>query len=96
MHLRGKSMVAELLRPDGTGEELIEIPAWDQNWQFNHVFREPRFAPAGSRVRVTATYDNSPANPANPDPTAWVKDGPQTTDEMMSLVIEWIRPRVRE
>jgi mono/diheme cytochrome c family protein len=96
MHLRGKSMVAELFRPDGSREELIDVPAWDQDWQFNYVFREPRFAPAGSRVRVTATYDNSPGNPANPDPTARVLDGPQTTDEMMSLVLEWIRPRVTE
>jgi mono/diheme cytochrome c family protein len=96
MHLRGKSMVAELFRPDGTHERLLDIPAWDQDWQFNHVFREPRFAPGGSRVRVTATYDNSPGNPANPDPSAWVVDGPLTTDEMMSLVVEWIRPRVRE
>ncbi|HEX6881732.1 MAG TPA: redoxin domain-containing protein [Planctomycetota bacterium] len=96
MHLRGKSMVAELFRPDGTQERLIDIPAWDQDWQFNHVFRTPRFAPGGSRVRVTATYDNSPANPVNPDPHAWVKDGPLTTDEMMSLVVEWIRPRLRE
>lgn len=96
MHLRGRSMVAELLRPDGSQEQLIDLPAWDQGWQFNYVFREPRFAPAGSRVRVTAHYDNSPANAANPDPHAWVHDGPQTTDEMMSLVIEWLRPRVSE
>ncbi len=96
MHLRGKSMVADLVTPDGTTSRLIEIPAWDQDWQFNYVFREPPFLPAGARVRVTATYDNSPDNPANPDPTAWVKDGPRTEDEMMSLIVEWIRPRLRE
>jgi mono/diheme cytochrome c family protein len=96
MHLRGRSMVAELLRPDGHREVLIDVPAWDANWQFNYVFREARYAPAGSRVRVTAHYDNSPANPVNPDPSAWVHDGPQTSDEMMSLVLEWIRPRVTE
>jgi peroxiredoxin/mono/diheme cytochrome c family protein len=96
MHLRGKSMVAELLAPDGETSRLIEIPAWDQDWQFNYVFREPRAVAAGSRVRVTASYDNSPGNPSNPDPSAWVKDGPLTTDEMMSLIVEWIRPRVRE
>ncbi|NOT29652.1 MAG: hypothetical protein HOP15_04285, partial [Planctomycetes bacterium] len=96
MHLRGKSMVAELIRPDGQREQLIDVPAWDQDWQFNYVFRTARFAPAGSKVRVTATYDNSAGNPANPDPSARVKDGPQTTDEMMSLVLEWIRPRVTE
>jgi hypothetical protein len=32
---------------------------------------------------VTARYDNSPDNPANPDPTAWVAFGEQTTDEML-------------
>ncbi len=94
MHLRGRSMVAELIRPDGAREDLIDLRGWDQGWQFDYVFREPRFAPAGSRVRVTATYDNSADNPANPDPSVWVKDGPQTTDEMMSLVVEWVRPNV--
>jgi len=96
MHLRGKSMVADLLRPDGSEERLIEIPAWDQDWQFNHILRQPIFIPAGSTVRVTAAFDNSSANPVNPDPSAWVKDGPLTTDEMMSLVIEWLRPRLVE
>ena len=96
MHLRGKAMVADLLRPDGGEERLIEIPAWDQDWQFNHVLREPIFLPEGSRVRVTAAYDNSAANEVNPDPGAWVKDGPLTSDEMMSLVVEWLRPRLVE
>jgi hypothetical protein len=96
MHLRGKSMVADLLRGDGSEERLIEIPAWDQDWQFNHILRKPLFLPAGSRVRVTAAFDNSAGNEANPDPSAWVKDGPLTTDEMMSLVIEWLRPRLVE
>jgi hypothetical protein len=96
MHLRGRSMVAELLRPDGARELLIDVPAWDPGWQFDYTFREPRFAPAGSRVRVTAAFDNSPENPANPDPSLWVRDGPQTTDEMMSLLVEWFRPRLRE
>jgi hypothetical protein len=96
MHLRGKSMTADLLTPDGKTTRLIDLPAWDQDWQFNYVFREPRFMPAGSRVRVTASYDNSPGNPSNPDPTKRVKDGPLTTDEMMSLIVEWLRPRARE
>ena len=96
MHLRGRSMVADLVVPGGETTRLIDVPAWDQDWQFNYVFREPRFAPAGSRVRVTASFDNSPGNPSNPDPHARVKDGPLITDEMMSLIVEWIRPRLRE
>jgi len=96
MHLRGKSMTAELWTPDGEHELLIDLPAWDQNWQFSHDFAAPLLAPAGSRVRVTAHFDNSPDNPANPDPSAEVRDGPQTTDEMMSLVVEWVRPNVSD
>jgi hypothetical protein len=96
MHYRGRSMTATLLRPDGTSELLIDLPAWDQGWQFDYTFRRPRFAPAGSKVRVVATFDNSPDNPSNPDPGAWVYDGPQTADEMMSFLIEWIRPRLQE
>jgi hypothetical protein len=34
-------------------------------------------------VKVTAVFDNSTGNPANPDPTKLVKWGPQTFDEMM-------------
>jgi hypothetical protein len=96
MHLRGTTMLAELVRPAGTTAELLALEAWDADWQFEHVFREPRLVMAGSRVRVTAVYDNSSANPDNPDPDAWVRDGAQTTDEMMSLIVEWIRPRVLE
>jgi hypothetical protein len=31
-----------------------------------------------------ALYDNSPFNPYNPDPSATVRDGPQTYHEMMN------------
>ena len=34
-------------------------------------------------------YDNSPANPANPDPKQEVRFGDQTFDEMMIAYIEW-------
>ncbi len=39
--------------------------------------------PAGTRMRATAWYDNSAANPANPDPTKTVRFGDQTWEEMM-------------
>ena len=32
---------------------------------------------------MTAHFDNSTFNPFNPDPTATVRDGPQTFEEMM-------------
>jgi hypothetical protein len=40
--------------------------------------------PAGTRLRCSAVYDNSAANPNNPDPSATVRAGPQSTDEMFN------------
>jgi hypothetical protein len=37
----------------------------------------------GTRLNFIATYDNSAANPRNPDPTAAVRYGFQSWDEMM-------------
>ena len=40
-------------------------------------------SPLLARLKVTAWYDNSDKNPANPDPTKTVHFGDQTWDEMM-------------
>ena len=45
---------------------------------------EPMTLPAGTRVNVTAYYDNSENNPHNPHfPPQWVTWGEETTDEML-------------
>ena len=49
----------------------------------------PPRLPAGSKVRATGWFDNSPNNPAHPDATKLVKWGPQTTDEMMIGYVEY-------
>ena len=47
----------------------------------------------GTRMEVTAHWDNSAANPNNPDATKTVKYGFQSTDEMlnaaMGVIIDW-------
>ena len=93
MHLRGQGFRVELELQDGTRRELLRLKAWDPGWQFTYAFAEPPLVPAGARLNLRAWYDNSADNPFNPDPTRWVMDGPQVWDEMMSLVIEWVRPR---
>jgi len=93
MHLRGRTFHIDLVQPDGEVEELLRLPEWDQDWQFNYVFQNAPFVPAGSRIHVDAWYDNSSANPNNPDPSRAVKNGPQIWDEMLMLAIEWIEPR---
>lgn len=92
MHYRGDRYAAELETPDGNLRKLIEIPQWDQDWQFSFVFRELLPMPEGSTIRYSAWYDNSADNPVNPDPTQRVVDGPQIWDEMMMLWLEWARP----
>ena len=39
---------------------------------------------AGDRLRCSAVYDNSADNPANPDPSAEVRAGTQSWDEMFN------------
>lgn len=42
-----------------------------------------RLLPKGTRIVCTAVFDNSDENPANPDPTATVRWGEQSWEEMM-------------
>jgi mono/diheme cytochrome c family protein len=90
MHLRGKAFRYELVRADGTEEVLLEVPRYDFNWQLFYEAWEPiRIAP-GDLIRATAWYDNSEANPANPDPGAAVRWGDQSWEEMMIGFFEWV------
>jgi thiol-disulfide isomerase/thioredoxin len=92
MHVRGKSFTYELIKPDGRTETLLDIPQYDFNWQLRYDYREPKVVPAGSRVKVTAVFDNSENNPANPDPSKTVHWGQQTFDEMMIGYVETFAP----
>lgn len=92
LHVRGKAFRFELLPPDGPAEVLLDLPAYDFNWQLRYDLRQPRLLPRGSTVRVTAVFDNSAGNPANPDPTRRVRWGEQTFDEMMIGYVEYYVP----
>ncbi len=83
MHLRGKSFryVAEF--PDGRKETLLDVPKWDFEWQTEYILAKPITLPKGTRLAAIATYDNSAANPANPDPAKTVYFGLQSEEEMM-------------
>jgi len=82
MHLRGKAALYTITRPGGETETLLNVPEYDFNWQHTYQFKEPVFAPAGSRVDLTLWWDNSADNPANPNPNREVGFGQPTTDEM--------------
>lgn len=92
MHVRGKAARYEAVLPDGTRRRLLDVPAYDFNWQLQYRLAEPLSLPRGTRLVYTAWYDNSTGNPANPDPTKTVRWGPQTFDEMMLGYVEYFVP----
>ncbi|HEY1783997.1 MAG TPA: redoxin domain-containing protein, partial [Pirellulales bacterium] len=96
MHLRGKSFTYEALYPSGASEFLLKVPRYDFMWQQRYVLAEPKRLPAGTTIRAVAVYDNSADNPANPDPTATVRYGDQSTDEMFNGYVDFaIVPHAR-
>jgi mono/diheme cytochrome c family protein len=93
-HYRGRAVRVELQRPDRQFREtLLWVPDYDFNWQFQYELKEPYLVPAGSSMITTWYYDNSEANPYNPDPTVDVVYGPATTDEMMNSRIYYARAK---
>jgi len=83
MHLRGKDMQFRAEYPDGRSEIVLNVPRFDFGWQSDFWLTEPLRLPKGSKLHVTAHFDNSTANPNNPDPKATVRWGDQTWEEMM-------------
>jgi hypothetical protein len=96
MHVRGKAFKFEAISPEGKTETLLDIPRYDFNWQLRYDYAMPRFLPRGTTIKITATYDNSAANPANPDPAKNVRWGQQTFDEMMIGYVEHYTPLAPE
>lgn len=92
MHLRGKAFRYEVTTPDKKTQTLLDVPAYDFNWQLAYRYADPILIPRGSTLKATGWYDNSKNNPANPDPTKTVKWGPQTYDEMMLGYVEYYFP----
>jgi peroxiredoxin len=93
MHLRGKAFRYELVSPTGERETLLDVPAYDFNWQTRYRLAEPRKIPVGSVIYCRAVYDNSTTNLANPDPAKTVHWGDQSWDEMMLGFFDVVLPR---
>src|SRR5262249_11448007 len=90
MHLRGKSFAVRFRYPDGQVETAFEVPHYDVNWQQLYVLVSPMFVPRRTVVEYIATWDNSPNNRSNPDPTKNVKWGDRATDEMMDGYLNYV------
>lgn len=82
MHFRGKAFTVTAQYPDGRSEALLHVPRYDFNWQTTYFLDRPAKLPKGTRLDYTAVFDNSPNNPANPDPKKSVQWGDQSFEEM--------------
>jgi tetratricopeptide (TPR) repeat protein len=88
-HYLGKTLEGWAELPDGNKRWLVKIPQWNFDWQDQYRFAEPLSLPAGTKLVMRFTYDNSAENPKNPsDPPVHVKFGSQSTDEMAELILE--------
>ncbi|MSV35784.1 MAG: thiol-disulfide isomerase [Bryobacterales bacterium] len=83
MHLRGKSFEFTRILENSLPETLLLLKAYDFYWQLWYRLAAPMPLKKGTRLNWIATYDNSAANPRNPDPTADVGYGFQSWEEMM-------------
>jgi hypothetical protein len=92
MHVRGKACRVTA-RSGNQLQPLLEVPRYDFNWQ--HVYALEQAIPLNSLegIEFTAHFDNSVANPVNPDPTQYVHWGDQTWEEMAVAFFEVARPR---
>lgn len=94
-HYLGHVLEAYATLPDQTRKWLIRIPDWDLTWQAVYRYREPVFLPKDSVISMRFHYDNSAANPRNPNhPPKRVEGGDQATDEMAHLWLQ-VLPRGR-
>ncbi len=87
MHLRGKDFLYRARYPDGKVETLLSVPRFNFNWQSVYRPAKAISMPKGAVLECVAHFDNSAKNPNNPDPTAAVRWGDQTWEEMM---VGWV------
>ncbi|MGC2829828.1 MAG: tetratricopeptide repeat protein [Candidatus Acidiferrum sp.] len=93
-HYLGKDLLAFATLPDGTRKTLIHISNWDLNWQAVYHYAQPLELPAGTKISMRFTYDNSADNIRNPnDPPKRVMAGNRAVDEMAHL---WLQVLPRE
>jgi mono/diheme cytochrome c family protein len=88
-HYRGYATKLTLRYPDGTERILLNQPRYDFAWQREYIFKELLEVPAGSKLIADYIFDNSTANPANPDPSIDVTFGEQSWQEMLFTFVRY-------
>lgn len=83
MHYVGRRMDIRANFANGNELCLLTVNDWDPAWQGLYDLREPIAIPAGTTLTVDGYYDNTSANPRNPNsPPKDVRSGGSASDEM--------------
>ena len=90
-HHRGKDFKYTVVYPDGREQTVLSVPKFDHRWQMAYELETPLKLPAGSKLVVTAHYDNSMMNMHNPAPheAVYFRDMNQSWDEMFTPFIQY-------
>lgn len=102
-HLRGKDFKYVVVYPDGHEETVLTVPKYEFHWQLAYELDQPLKLPAGSKLVVTAHYDNSmnnehlvhhhnPGDPAHnpgPEKEVYFREANQSWDEMFTPFIQY-------
>lgn len=104
-HLRGKDFTYAVVYPDGREQSVLSVPKYDFHWQLAYELETPLRLPAGSKLVITAHYDNSlknerllhhhghedsdPAHNPGPEKEVHFRDQNQSWDEMFSPFIQY-------
>jgi len=84
-HLRLRAASLEIFYPQtGRTETISMVSNWSAIWHQSHIYGldSAPLVPTGAVMIQKNWYDNSAANPNNPDPDQWVDYGARTADEM--------------
>ena len=84
-HLRLRSASLEIFYPETGRTEIISMVSnWSATWHQSHIFEDyaAPLVPTGAVLIMKQWFDNTAANPNNPDPDQWVDYGQRTADEM--------------
>jgi hypothetical protein len=99
-HIRGKDFKYAIVYPDGREQTVLTVPRYNFHWQLAYDLETPLRLPPGSKLVVTAHYDNSSKNShlrevgvdarnCGPDREAYFRRQNQSWHEMFSPLIQY-------
>jgi hypothetical protein len=105
-HMRARDFTYSVVYPEGREVTVLTVPNYDFHWQLAYQLEQPLELPPGSKVIVTAHYENSqkryddriaaddPGRNCGPDKLVYFRRQNQSWDEMFSPLAQYaVAPR---